>query len=168
MWFKKKKQSIKENDYLLRLEDIKICKGHIICTFSQKGEITSFQASIKELLTNFNIMRHIRPDVLLELRTIYERHQQDKHKVRILNVLRGNQYKIIYDDNFAMTMEGKEICKDLNLLELMNIKDIFKIVYNTAYQQTYKDCKSADQINQKSNNEHRINPAKDPLLKIIK
>ena len=92
----------------------------------------------------------------------------NKYKVRILNVLRGNQYKIIYDDDFSVTMEGKEICKDLNLLELMDIKDIFKIVYNTAYQQAYKDFKSVDQMNQKSNNERRVNPAKDLLLKIIK
>lgn len=82
MWFKKKKQSIKEDDYLLRLEDIQIYKGRIICTFLQKGEITSFRASVKEILTDFKIMRHIRPDVLLALRTIYEKHQQDKHKAR--------------------------------------------------------------------------------------
>lgn len=130
--------------------------------------MTSFKVSIKEILANFNIMCHIRPDILLVLRAVYEKHQRDKHKVKILNILRGNQYRINYEDDFSVTMEGIEICKDLNLLEQMDIKDIFKIVYNTAYQQAYKDCKSEDQMNQKSNNEHLVNPAKNPLLKIIK
>jgi len=129
-WLKRKN---KQEEYPLRLEDI-LCSGSsMICIFSEVGGITPLKIEIDKVFSSLTLLKSIHPETLLALRKAYELNDRLKNKVKLSATLNNNGYEIIYDSKFKVTTSGTSLCQDLELLSLMPVKDVFTIVYNTAF-----------------------------------
>lgn len=126
------KRKNKRENYILRLENILFSNKSIICIFSEKGGITPLRVNMEEIFSNINILKSIHPEVLFTLRKIYDM-DISKNKVKVSAILNENKYEIIYRNKFKINISGSDLCKDLELLSLMSIKDSFNIIYNTAF-----------------------------------
>lgn len=119
--------------YLLRLEDIQISEKSIICIFSEKGGITPLRVNINEIFENLNVYNSIAPETLIVLRKIYEITNKTKNSAKISAILNKNIYEITYNNKFKTKITGDNICLDYDILAILDIKDAFKIIYNTAF-----------------------------------
>jgi hypothetical protein len=128
-----KNKTVKE--YLLRLEHLQITEKVIMCIFSERGGITPLKVSIKEVCENENIFKSISPETLIVLRSLHAIFNKTKNKIKISGVLNKNMYEIVYNDKFKTKITGQDLCQDYELLKDMDIKDAFKVIYNTAFNQ---------------------------------
>ncbi len=128
--FVKKNETVIEH---LRLEDIQITEESVICIFLEEDGTTPLRVCINEVFENANIFKSVSHEALVALRKVYEIIDRKKKLAKISAILGKNSYEITYNDQFKAKITGEALCSDHELLGRLDIKDAFKIIYNTAF-----------------------------------
>lgn len=104
----------------------------LYCKVKDYVSVNPFVLPVVQILTDDALMEKVKRQDLLKLQKILNE-TTDRPRVKIIETfVTENKYCIKYHDQ-KFTMSGNDLCRDLQLLDAMNIRDACKIIYETAY-----------------------------------
>jgi hypothetical protein len=156
-------------EYSLRLEDIVTVDDSVICVFTEKGGITPLKLTIEEIFANMNILRNIHPETIIALRKIYEMDKITQKKLKLLAIMNQNEFEVCFDGKLKIKISGKDFCTDLSLASMMDVKDVIKIIYNTAFNEAFSAFTNLDKkVNSEVSKRECIEEQPRNIFRIVK
>src|SRR3990167_8135619 len=134
------------NRYSLTISNVYYRSRELFCTLSDNTNLNPYQVLVKEIFSNDDLLSKIKPRELLKLKEIY---------VLLAESYPNNKFKVAYHDR-EFLMIGKDICKDMNLLKSMRFCDAFKIIYDTAAQESAINAEKLETLKKPAENKEKI------------
>jgi tetratricopeptide (TPR) repeat protein len=132
------------NRYSLSISKIYKKESVLYCAISDKMNINPFFIKASDILKNDKLLLKIHPKALLNLMDIYN--QSKPPLIHVSESTNTNTYGLDYHGKkFSVT--GKAICQDIDLLKSMRSEDVFRIAYQTGYQEAITHYKKSLELN---------------------
>ncbi len=129
--------------YSLSIINIEIKNNDLLCRICDRTNVNPYNIFASEILKNDSLLSQIKPREIIKLKELYD--EIKRKYVFVIESRRENKYKILYHDH-EFIMSGKDICKDMKLLNAMNMHDAFNIIYNTGYFHAIQDTETMSKL----------------------
>lgn len=164
------KNPTRDKSSYLTLVMIKQVNQEIICEF-QDSLTTSghlLKINIKDIITNKNIQRNIKPEVLILIGAINESNRLTslEYKLKVMDII--NQTLVLENCQEKITIRIDELLNDMALIRKINQIDLLKIICPLIYSRGYKAMSQFSPIDSNDiENKPTVIPTKENISKII-
>lgn len=108
-------------------------KRNVYC-FKSFGDHSFLKLTFEQIKSDSDLLYAINPHDLMRIFSDETLLEQKSNQFRVSEILRDNKFILTSGEN-RQTFSGEEICDNVLLIEKINNIDLYKIAYNTGFNQ---------------------------------